>query len=168
MLKFINQINVVLFPIGIILYKLLKKGIRKCCRCEKKTRMNIDMEYAMIITKLESVIAFSCVLPLLVPVSLIAIQSNKFFYKKMIFGLEWELTSYKGSQSFPINFLIFGILFGQTIIILFFKFCLNPTSFAAYLWIILTVLLAVLDVSFFVLYKKTKKNKDKSSYYIVP
>ena len=156
-----------MFPLGIIVYKYFKQLILKCCKKKYEKKINVDMEYAMLITKLESVISFACIFPLIIPVSLIAVESNKKFYNIMIDKdkLDWTLTSFKGTSSFPINFLLFGVLFGQSIIVMFFKECIRSPiySITEHLWIILLSILVIMDVLFTVIYKKTKK-KYKQRY----
>ena len=158
-------IIMIFMPFFVIIFKTLRQklSLRFCCikwfkkkYGERGNRTVIDMEYCMIINKLELVITFSLITPLIVPLTLIAIESNRFFYDYMIYKLNWRLCYYHSVLSFPIQFLIFGVIFEQSLIMSFCYFCIQNSL----LCIILGVALMIIDITLFTLYlKKRKRHK---------
>eukprot|EP01083_Nonionella_stella_P084640 234356_1 len=111
----------IVMPVCIIIFKIVKQTVMRkynawMGKAYKNTyqKMEIDSQYSMIITSFESVIAFSIISPLIIPIVLVAVSSNIFWHIIMINKLKWKLTTYKNNtESFPVHLLIIGMLCGQ-------------------------------------------------------
>ena len=76
----------------------------------------------MITTKLEMIYLFGIFCPMLYPLVLVSINSFIFFYVLAANTLQWNMTFLNfedGLESFPFQFLVFGILCEQSLTLLF-------------------------------------------------
>eukprot|EP01084_Bolivina_argentea_P253302 425434_1 len=157
----IKFIIMIFMPYINIIKKIIQAKIRKLYYeykgriCKEEPRIKIDSEFAMIISSFESVITFSIISPLIIPITLVAIDSYMFSYNYMLNKLDWKLTSYKDIySSFPVYLLIVGILCQQLLtssFILFavgniLMFCLN------------CIFLVIIDSFYLIVCCKTKHN----------
>eukprot|EP01084_Bolivina_argentea_P151415 264273_1 len=152
----VKVIIMIFMPMFVILSRWIRR--RTLGKCIKKWSINktaIDSEYCMIVTNLETVIIFSFICPLIVPVTFIAIQSNKYFYNIMINKLEWPLKSYSDYKSFPVQFLVIGIFIEQFLSFVFFHQAIHKDVIT---YLLLSFLI-IIDMVFVFLYIfKIKQN----------
>ena len=86
-------------PFALVLLKLAKQRLRRKFSQEKEEApesIEVAAEYASIITSFESVLTFSTIAPLILPVVLLAIDANVLCYHIMLRRLGWKLTSVQG------------------------------------------------------------------------
>merc|ERR1712228_276319 len=84
------------------------------------TKIVIDSEFSMIVTKMEYVLAFGIFCPLIYPVIIVSLNSFIMFYQYALRTLKWDLvfTNYeRDRRSFPFRFLAFGIIMQQLLTI---------------------------------------------------
>eukprot|EP01083_Nonionella_stella_P003978 11447_1 len=119
-------------PILVIGFKLLRWRIRKMFfKTEdigEKTVLEIDKEYAMILSKLEIMIVYSWIFPLLIPLTITSITFNIWCYEfivsersKALFGVEWILKPNRQTLDFSlsINLLWMSVLIAQVSMAIF-------------------------------------------------
>eukprot|EP01084_Bolivina_argentea_P135679 239049_1 len=154
-------IILIFMPVFVIVWKLFKNKLtnwyyerrKQLDKCKSNT-INVDMEYMMLISNFESVLAFSIITPLILPITFIAVESNIYFYEYMINKLKWRLTFYRNIYvSFPIRLLIIGLLFEQLLISSFIIFCFNNL----YLSYSVIICFGLMDTCFIIKYWSQKR-----------
>eukprot|EP01084_Bolivina_argentea_P013901 26030_1 len=114
----------------------------------------------MILNKLETMIVFSFISPLLFPLTVISIMSNVYFYNAItsekathLFGQKWVLKPNNTSLILPIHLLWFGIILSQVLIVVFCIVSFQDPLFAY----IVSLVCFINDVFFTIKLKKDKK-----------
>ena len=152
----------IFIPFLVVLEKKIKQYIVKKCNCLKRfidTKIKIESEYCMLISKIEIIIAYSFQTPLILPIGIISIYLNKLCYGFILNKLKWELKSYFNMHiSFPVIFLSVGIILGQISNVGFFIACVKEKAVS---YCLLSFLL--IDVFFLKQYKKKQKNIENES-----
>jgi len=85
-----------------------------------KSEMTSDIhsDYCTIITQIEIVVVFGIMSPLLLPITIVALDANVFWYRKMRernFGFK----DWRDESSFPIPFLLFSLICEQLLLSIF-------------------------------------------------
>ena len=109
----------------LICWNSIDKKICTCCcfcKCNNKIAkrgkiIKVDSEYTMILTKLEIFILFCMISPFITFIISIAILSNMFAYKRMLYTFKYNLHNTKSAVAIPVLFI--SILFQQIFIIVF-------------------------------------------------
>eukprot|EP01084_Bolivina_argentea_P066555 121329_1 len=100
---------------------------------------------------------FGFVCPLILPLSIIAIEVNKYLYNLMVHKFKYEMTASLSSYStFPVNMLMIGIFMQQLLSIMFFYSCINYNYITLSSFTILGFV--VIDTYFFLLYQFKKRS----------
>eukprot|EP01084_Bolivina_argentea_P134920 237834_1 len=116
--------------------------------------LKIDLEYAMICTKIEIMIIFSFITPLIIPITLLSIYVNLTVYRYLVKEKKAYIFPFNSSFTFiPIHMLVFGIMVSQMFIVLF---TWNSIGNIVIKWVLVTSLI-VIDVWFLLKKKKQKK-----------
>eukprot|EP01084_Bolivina_argentea_P311464 539120_1 len=116
---------------------------------KKSSTLKIDGQYTMILNKLETMIVYSFVFPLLYPLTIISIISNVYFYGLItsekgtkIFGTAWVFSPNDQNLNVQIYLLWIAILVGQILMTLF-AFITFESAIFAYcmmsVWIVLDI-----------------------------
>eukprot|EP01084_Bolivina_argentea_P236507 397648_1 len=138
----------------IIKYELLPKIFDRCCECCNKYKygskfrlclnnptISIDMEYAMIATKIETMILFSFITPFVVPITIFSIYSNSYVYHYLIKKKKWNVLPYKPSLIIiPLKMALIGVFIAEILLILFSFNTLDNVAASASLVTILMVI----------------------------
>ena len=153
------KVCVVIFvPILIVLYKKLKQSVY-----DKDEEMMIDAQYCMVSVKLESLVVFAPIQPLIIPIMCMAVQSNRFWYGKMMIGYKWKLQEYNhGSTTVPNWFLIYNVLLEQILMVMFFVFCVDMELH--WILIILFIILDIIGI-YMVYYRLNNDNNEIQNEY---
>ena len=131
----------VLLPFLVIAKKFVSFKLQKCvenfwCNSTKKLRsknqnnnnesfvgLKIDLEYANLLTMLETMIVWCPISPLIAPLTLLSIYSNYFAYHHAIDSYHWSVYPFDNDVRLPIYVLCISIIFSQTYVCLFMLFC---------------------------------------------
>eukprot|EP01084_Bolivina_argentea_P188676 324727_1 len=141
---------IIFVPIMIALWKTFKDKMQKMFSGVIVQPTLIDAQYCMVSTKLEAVVVFAPIQPLIIPIMCMAVQSNKFWYRRMVTVYDWQLTESKhGSTTVPNWFLIYNVLLEQSLMVLFFMYCVddvNDEQSDSMLYWILIIFFVILDL----------------------
>lgn len=151
----IKMIIMFFMPMFILIFQTLKRKIMK----ETHTHIYIDGEYTMITSKLEMILAFGAFCPLLYPVVIVSLNSFICFYQLALNRLNWKITFThysNGPQSFPFQFLLFGVMTQQTLSFLFLVSQDYDSEIQTLAWILLTIYILI-DVM--MIYRQFYKKK---------
>eukprot|EP01084_Bolivina_argentea_P292084 502056_1 len=141
-------------PIIIICGKLIAWKLIKYVKCDivkdrikKMVSLKIDKEYAMILNKMETMIVYSWIFPLLTPLTIISIVLNLYVYDLVVsekgtkmFGVRWEFNPSNKYLQPPVYLLWIAIAFAQILITTFssallhspiYSYCMVP------IWVII-------------------------------
>ena len=108
------------------MHKIKSKVIKLEYKWKKSVKLKINAQCAMITTKLEIILSFGIIWPLLYPITIFSIKCNLLFYSFMINKLKWKINFIQSSNDsyiLPFYCLWFGILFQQTLLSLFLYIC---------------------------------------------
>ena len=106
-------------PFIMVHIKKLKRKIKDSFCKEDDPAITIDMEYAMMLTKFESMIIWCPISPFVIPLTLISTQLNYFFYHKRIMEKDWMIKPFNNSVVMPVYSLWLSIIVSQCFITLF-------------------------------------------------
>eukprot|EP01084_Bolivina_argentea_P110405 197154_1 len=126
----------VIMPFIITAYKILYKDfLLKFCKNSRGSKhIKIDMEYSMIATKIELMIIFSFVTPIVVPITLLSINTNLFIFKYLVKYKKWDVYPYRSSAILvPINMTVIAIIVSQIFIVIFTKFAIQNYALTIFL-----------------------------------
>eukprot|EP01083_Nonionella_stella_P003979 11450_1 len=137
-------------PIVVVGFKLLRWRVgKRLTMMKEKVVIEIDKEYAMILSKLEIMILYSWIFPLLIPLTITSISFNICFYEfiisergKSLCGVEWILKPHRKIPDFSsnVNLLWMSVLFAQLLMTVFASFVFYSQIFwfrLANIWIIM-------------------------------
>ena len=141
----------VLLPFVVIAKKFITFELMKCiknlcsriniCNCRRNSRLTnqnshndqddtrtdvglkIDLEYANLLTMLESMIIWCPISPLIAPLTMLSIYSNYLVYRHAIHKYHWSVYPFDNDVRLPIYVLWISIVLSQTYICLFMWFC---------------------------------------------
>eukprot|EP01083_Nonionella_stella_P030072 82561_1 len=159
-------------PFLVFLYKRyverkLYVVLSKCCCVNKIShhfegksiaQINIDMEYVMILTKLETMIIYSMIVPFSIPLTLLSIKINLFVYHLMIEKEKFVIKPFNADIVFPIHLLSIAIVLEQCLICCFAKMAFGSNS----CFYALVISLICIDSVF--IYKYFKQNQSRNKY----
>eukprot|EP01083_Nonionella_stella_P167529 563328_1 len=114
----------------------------------------VDSEYFMVLTKVEIMIIWSLIAPAIVPITLVAIQANRFFYGAVIKNCQWKLANRAPA---PVKFLCFSIIIQQILIILFANVAFNHAPHI-YSYVLIASFI-VIDAVYVIHYLKATTNQ---------
>ena len=142
------------------------------CNCKKSTKssdqnnnndsdddqetfvgLKIDLEYANLLTMLESMIIWCPISPLIVPLTVLSIYSNYFAYHHAILKYHWSVYPFDNDVKLPIHALCISIIFSQTYVCFFMFFCFEHEYTG---WVFAIVMFCV-DVLFLLKYWWSKR-----------
>ena len=149
-----KMIIMVFMPLIIIILKQIKhKILNKLCTENKSLVLIIDYEYFMIINKLEIIICFGIICPLLIPIILLTIYLIPYYYYIMINKLQYKIKfkycNYRNNFKIPIGFLWISIITQQIFSILFIQYSIHfkhYTNINSYISIIISIIMIILDI----------------------
>lgn len=122
---------------------------------------SIDLEYTMIISKLEILILYSLITPLVIPISIIAMYNAHYMYSITIYKLKWNIVN---RVSMPLEFLLYTIVVQQVSMAILSVFLLNETYPVMYDYkctITIIIFFLLIDIYYIIKYCKYTKNKNK-------
>eukprot|EP01084_Bolivina_argentea_P096772 173960_1 len=145
-------------PFWMILYKKLKnKFLAIFCKKYVSKNIKIDMEYAMILAKCESMIIWGPISPFIFPLTILSINTNYYFYHKMVNKQNWIIKPFNKNVLFPIYVLWADIVISQILISIFIFVCMDSDIYG---WTIITILF-VIDTIYAMKYYSFKRNDNK-------
>eukprot|EP01083_Nonionella_stella_P003977 11446_1 len=153
-------------PIFVIGFKLLRWRIRKALKMATAIII-IDKEYAMILSKLEIMIVYAWIFPLLIPLTITSITFNILFYEfiisekgKELCGVEWILKPNNQVLNFPlnVNLLWISVLFAQLLVAVFASVIFD-SSHSTILCFFLIVMWIIMDLIYGVWQQNRKDTK---------
>ena len=112
-------------PFFMVHVKKLKRKIKAKFWGRDDRKITIDMEYAMILTKFESMIIWCPISPFVLPLTLISTQLNYYFYRKKIVEKQWTIKPFNNNVVIPVYALWFSIVISQCFITLFVFVCIG-------------------------------------------
>ena len=110
--------------------------------------LKIDLEYANILTMLETMIIWCPISPLIAPLTLLSIYSNYFAYHHAIHTYHWSVYPFDNHVKLPIHALWISIVFSQMYICCFMFWCFENVYA---IWIFAAFML-VMNVFFLIKY----------------
>eukprot|EP01083_Nonionella_stella_P206946 752251_1 len=161
-------------PIVVVGFKLLRWRVgKRLTMMKEKVVIEIDKEYAMILSKLEIMILYSWIFPLLIPLTITSISFNICFYEfiisergKSLCGVEWILKPHRKIPDFSlnVNLLWMSVLFAQLLMTVFASFILYSQIFCfclANIWIIMD---SIFILKYYHVFAQPIKDVDGFSY----
>ena len=152
----------IVMPFLLIIYKKIENKIISLSTYLSSIydtkRIHIDLEYSMILTKCESMIIWGAISPFIIPLTLMSITTNHYYYNKMINKKNWKINpfTYDGNNViFPIYILWIDIIISQIFISLFLFISLNNGLCGS----ILCIVLLIVDIMFILKSKFFDPNK---------
>ena len=140
-------------PIVVVSFNYIKHKIISMVRkCISKTSidntmvLNVDVEYAMFLTKCESMIIWFPISPFVFPLTIASIYTNYYIYYLMIDKYQWQLKPFNIYVGLPIDFMWIAIVLSQIYLCVFIIICIGNKT-GGY---ILVAILILLDIGYFV------------------
>eukprot|EP01083_Nonionella_stella_P204751 746200_1 len=158
----IQKVLIMIFmPFLVVIYKrmkheLLPKIFDRYCACCVKPKygsrfrlslndpaISVDIEYAMIATKIETMILFSFITPIVVPITVMSIFSNAYVYNYLIKKKKWQVSPYQTSLvNIPLKMAFIGVVIAEILLVLF-SFDAFNNSFITFTLIVILVAINV-------------------------
>ena len=128
----------------------------------EEPKIYVDSAYAMVTTKITTMIVFSFITPLVIPITIISIYSNLIVYHYLIKKWKWNIYPYESSLILmPIKMAIIGVVLAQIFLVII-SICLLQNN--EIINVCLFAIFMMIDLYYFVIKRYIIKCRNKSKF----